>query len=149
MIISHHNYDDEKNKYSVIDGTTTFHTEDKWAYSDRKHSRDNLVWKKGEMDIISPLLGVIRGEKLFARRPYVFLAHKSNKVEAETKSGIKYEYSEAIAEREVLSVSEESNKKYGIRPEQKIIADEFDIFEVKLRDSKIQAILDQDILAGF
>lgn len=142
-------YDDEKNKYVVIDAVTTFHTGNTWAYANRDNPRDNLVSKSGDMDISSPLLGVIRNEELIARQPYVFLEHKSNTVETETNSGIKHSYEEDIIQREVLAVSEVSNKKYGIKKGQKIIVDNYDVFDIQLREYKIQAILDSDVFGGF
>lgn len=141
-------YDDEGDKYIVIEGTSTFHIGDTWAYANRFSPKDNLVSKKNDPDISSPLLGIIRGNKLMARQPYVFIDHRKNVIDKETFSGIIFSEREEIMERQVLSVSEESRNKYGIKEGQKIVVKDEDIFDIKLTDSKIQCILDSDVLMG-
>jgi co-chaperonin GroES (HSP10) len=142
-------FDEDKNKYIVIAGNTTFHDGDKWAYGNRINPRDTLVAKSGEMDIISPLLGMIRAGKLIARRPYVFINHEDTKVSRETISGIIYSEDQFVMKRNVLSVSEESTRSFGMKEGQNIVVEDFDIFDIKLPNKDfIQCILDRDILMG-
>lgn len=141
-------YDDEENKYVVIDGTTTFHTEDFIVYANRKNPKDTLVYRRGDMDTVSPLLGMIRGEKLIARRPYVFLEHKSNVVDKTTQSGIVYSQTEDVIERKVLAVSEQSEKSFGVVQNETVVIFDKDVFNVKVSSNTIQCVMDEDILMG-
>lgn len=139
-------YDDDDNKYVVIDGVTTFHKHDTWAYGNRVNPKDTLVSKAGDMDVISPLLGVVRDGELIANFPYVFLEHRSNIVEKISQSGIIFSDMEFIAKRKIIAASERSGVKYGVKKGQFIVVSEFDIFDVKLKDGMIQCTLDADIL---
>lgn len=139
-------FDDEGNKFIVVDATTTFHSGDHWVYASRNNPRDTLVSKKGDLDIISPVLGIVRNEELIARQPYVFINHLSNVVKKKSTFGITYEEEEEVMERTVLSVSEKSGIKYGIKDGQIIMAKDSDVFDIKIKDYFIQAILDQDVL---
>lgn len=141
-------YDEGGNKFSVIDGTTTFHYHDQWAYATRNNSRDCLVSAKGEMDIVSPLLGIIRNDKLIARSPYVFIEHKDTIVEKTSQFGILFTEQEELLERKILSVSDISNKKYGMKSGQTIVLKDVDMFSISLKDSKIDCVMDIDVMAG-
>lgn len=141
-------HDDEGNKYVVIDGITTYHQNDYWIYANRRNAKDTLVYSKNDMNITSPLLGVIRNEKLISRQPYVFLEHRSNVVERRSNSGIAYSETQEIVERKVLSVSSKSKNDYGLQQGQTILVRDADIFDVQLAKYKIQCILDSDVLMG-
>lgn len=143
-------FDDDKNKYVVVTGTTVLHQYDEWAYATRNSPRDVRVASKGDIKIVSPILGLLRGEKLIARFPYVFLEHLPTIVRKESKlSGIVYEEHEDILERTILSVSEESQKRFGMKNNQKVILQDMDVFTVKLNDGQIDCVLDNDVMFGY
>lgn len=140
-------YDDDGNKIIVIDGNTTYHENDEWVYASRRHPKDTLVARKGDMITVSPLLGVIRSDiYLIAIQPYVFLEHLPSVVEKVSQSGIMYSEKENIIERKVLSVSLPSRWDLMIDQGHTVVVKDVDVFDVKLKDGKIQCVLEQDIL---
>lgn len=141
-------YDGEGNKFIAIDGNTTFHEETLIINADRKHPTETIVYKKGELNAASPLLGIIRGEKLIARNPYVFIEHEGNTVDKVSDVGILYSEKVEISERKILSVSDKSSIKYGMKDGQMIMVEEYNIFDVKTPTGIIQCIIDEDILIG-
>lgn len=141
-------YDEEKNKLIVINATTILHKHDQWAYATRQSPRDVKVASKGDIETFSPILGLIRKDMLIARFPYVFINHLSNIVEMVSKSGIIFKQEQNLLEREVLAVSDESKKRYGIQEGQTILVQDMDIFSVSLSDKKIDCILDNDVMAA-
>lgn len=142
-------YDEEKNKFIVVQATTILHKFDQWAYATRQSPRDVLVAKIGDIETFSPVLGLIRGDKLIARFPYVFLNHESTKVDKISESGILYTEEQQILERKVLSVSKESELRHSIIKEGKtVIVQDIDVFSVQLKDSKIDCIIDSEIMAS-
>ena len=143
-------FDEHKNKYVVVQAETVLHQYDEWAYATRNSPRDQKVSASGDIKTISPILGLLRNNILIARFPYVFLEHKNTLVRKESALvGIVYEEHEYILERKVLSVSDKSRKKYGIRENQMVILQDPDMFDVQLKESKIQAIMDSDIMIGY
>lgn len=142
-------YDEEDNKYIVVQATTILHTHDEWAYATRNFPKDQKVAKAGDIETMSPILGLIRNEKLVARFPYIFINHESATVQKVSKFGIMWTEQQFVLEREVLSVSDESKKRYGIKEGQSILVQDPDIFLVQLKDSKVDCILDQDVMLGF
>jgi len=154
-------YDKDGNKFIVIDATTTFHSSDMWLYANRKevynkdlkrmvreNPRDQLMYAKGDMDIISPLLGLVRKDKLIAREPYIFIDHKSTFIEKETQSGITYTEQEFILKRKILASSVDSIKKYGtfLEAGKNILVQDADVFLVKINDYTMECMLDKDVL---
>lgn len=140
-------YDEDKNKYIVIGAITTFHEKDEWAYANRNNPKDAKISSKGEMDKVSSLLGLLRGDRLIARRPYVFINHLPSKVSRETIAGIVYMEDQCVMKRNILSVSDESKKRIGMSDGDTIVVEDFDIFDIKLPNGAyIQCILDVDIL---
>lgn len=141
-------YDEEGNKYITIDGNTTFHENSLIVSADRNHPRETIVYKCGEINAESPLLGILRDDKLIARRPYVFIEHKTNTEEKVSKSGIMFSEKKDITERKILSVSKDSTTKFGMLNGQTIIVKENDIFDVRTPNGIIQCIMDEDIMIG-
>lgn len=143
-------FDDDKNKFIVIAGTTILHQYDEWAYATRQSPRDVKVSAKGDIQTVSPILGLLRKDKLIARFPYVFLNHRPTTVKKESALvGIVYEEHEYILERIILAVSSESEKRYGMKEGQKVLLQDPDMFDVSLKEGKIQCVLDSDVMIGF
>jgi hypothetical protein len=130
-----------------INATTTYHTDTLIAYANRQSKRDQIVYQKGDFDEVSFLLGIIRGDKLIARSPFVFIDHASNEVEKETRSGIIYKEKQKTLVRRVLAVSDTTSEKYSTNHSDKILVFDCDIFEIKLFDKSIDCVYDLDIVA--
>lgn len=140
-------YYDGDDTICFLEANTTYHETDNIAYQTRKSKRDEIVWQAGEINELSGLLGVIRDEKLIANEPFVFLKHETNIRTMVSKSGMMYDQSDKIIEREVLAISEGSSLKYGLKAGDCLTIDDYDLFTVKLdEDAAIDCINDQDIL---
>lgn len=137
--------DDNGELYHVL-ATTTYHTKTKVIEADRKNKRDQIAYMKGDYEELSPLLGVLRGDKLIARAPYVFLEHQSNVIKVISKQGLHYQEKHKILKRRILSISKESSEKFYIDESDVIICDDFDLFSVKIGDRTIDCIQDRDVM---
>lgn len=142
-------FDEDKNKYIVVNARTILHEYNEWAYGTRQSPRDVIVSAKGDIQTFSPILGILRSNKLIARFPHVFLEHKNTAVIKKSMFGITYTDHEDILERKVLSVSDESKKRYGIKENQLVVIKDIDMFDVKLKEGSIQCVLDSDVILGY
>jgi hypothetical protein len=127
-----------------INAITTVHEKDEVAYANRRSPKpkDQVIAKAGDYDQISPLLGVIRHERIIARSPYIFLHHESNIISKVSASGLLYEETQMIYERMVLASAEEE-----IRGGDILILRDFDVFHVKAEGRKMDVIFSKDALA--
>jgi co-chaperonin GroES (HSP10) len=154
---------DDGDKIVWVNANTTYHAEDAWAYGNRtkvkgrdrfgahkmfNNDRDQMVWRKGEVEEVSQILGWIRGNEMFANDPYIFLHHEEHEKKLLTLSGIHYSEKPEIITRTVLCSSATSFEKYGITSGDKVRIKEVDTFEVKLQDKKITCVNDVDMLCG-
>lgn len=140
-------YADGDDNIYWLDVNTTYHQEDEIVWQNQKTKRNVIVHSKGDYDELSGLLGVIRDNELIANAPYIMLKHESNIKTLVSKSGIIYEDSQKIIEREILAISEESSLKYGLKKGDLITIDDYDSFDIKLTDElAITAINDCDPL---
>jgi co-chaperonin GroES (HSP10) len=137
---------DGEDKLVCVDAVTTRHEEDYVVYATRQSKRDQIVYSKGDFDILSKLLGIIRNQELIARDPYVFLNHKTNVEKKQTKSGITYNETKYCFEREILSAPKETTEKLGFKKGDRIMVSDFDIFDITVDDKKISCIHDIDII---
>lgn len=141
-------YSDGDDNIYWLDVKTTYHEEDEIAWQTQKSKRDQIVHIKGDYNELSGLLGVIRGEEIFANCPYVFFKHESEIQTMVSSGGVMYDEDKKIIEREVLAISDESSEKYGIKVGDRVVLDSYDTFDIKLNDElAITAVNDMDILA--
>lgn len=141
-------YKDGDDRIYFISVNTTYHKETLIAYQNRKSKRDQIVHTAGELNELSPLLGIIRGDELIANDPYVFIENLSNKAMKVSGAGIMYTETQKIFDRQVLSVSKSTTERFGIKKGDLVKLDDFDIFTVKLdADNTISAVNDSDVLA--
>lgn len=131
-----------------INATTTFHDSTHTAYANRKSKRDQIVYENGDIDEESFLLGIVRGQKLIARSPIVFIDHTSNEQEKVTGSGLIYTEKLHTFTRRVLAISDEASAKKRIVEGDQILVADFDIFEIKMDyyGKSIDAIFEKDII---
>jgi co-chaperonin GroES (HSP10) len=137
---------DNGNKMVVIDGNTTYHDRDEIVFANRRTPKNTIVSKRGDYDNISPLLGVIRNEEIIARMPYVFLSHEKNVIAKVSGAGILYEETQEIYERKVVSISEESMKKYHVKNGDVVMVKDTDTFNIGVGNKTLTAVDDRDIM---
>lgn len=139
--------EDNGDRLYCIEGVTTFHKDDLWINASRKNPTDRPVWLKGDIDNQSPLLGIIRNDKIISRNGMCFIDHVNNKKMVVTNSGLEYEYDQKVVQHKLLAASEESIENYGLDLNREILVKEADVFSVKLPDnSYCQCVFDADIL---
>ncbi len=134
-------------KYISVKAVTEYHDKELWAYANRQQlrSKDMKVAKNGAVKNVSQILGCIRGEKLLANDPYVFIKYREEGKKV-TQSGIEYKDQSKIAETKVLAVSTHSRELYGIENGKDCYVAFQDIFDIELPDGKICACNDEDVL---
>jgi len=134
-------------KYVCVRAVSTYHEGDTWAYANRqtKGSKDIRVARKGQLKSVSDILGCIRGDKLIASDPYVFIEHRTQG-KKKTASGIEYKDNSTVAETKVLAVSLDSSRKFHIEEGRTVFVKFDDIFDVELPDGTICACNDEDVL---
>lgn len=146
---------EEDERVIWVHANTTYHEDDFVAYADRrlvpgnarqmiKQKRDQIVWKRGDIDEVSQVLGWIRGDQLIANDPYVFLNHEEPNKIITTNAGIMYSERQIVLEREVMAVS--PRNKYRITPGLKILVFECDTFDIDYDGKKVTCANDSDIL---
>jgi co-chaperonin GroES (HSP10) len=136
-----------EDKLVAVQAVTIRHEEDSVAYASRNSPKDQIIWCKGDYDLTTKIIGVLRGEELISLDPFVFLAHQPHVFQRETKSGITYEETTRTLEREVLAVSERSSNEFGLQKGNVILCHEYDVFNVIIGGKTICVINDADILA--
>jgi len=135
-------------KLVVINAVTTRHQSDEIVYANKRTPKDTIVAFKGDYDVVSQLLGVVRNQKLYSVDPYVFLDHRKNIVQMKTKSGITYEEKQMAVQREVLSVAPYSKKAFKISEGRSVLIMDHDIFDVVIDGKTISCANDRDVMMG-
>lgn len=127
-----------------INAVTTIHQFDEVVYANRKSQRpkDQVIARKGDYNEISPLLGIIRGEQIMARFPYVFLHHESNVISKVSAAGLLYEETQHAYERQILSSGDEY-----YQDGETVFLRDIDVFPVKAGDRKFDCVFSKDIQA--
>ena len=150
-------YNDENGDVYWCNATTTYHKDDHVIYANRKNPRDIKVWSRGDYDEVSPLIGVIRNDKLIARDPFIFLEHLPTIEEKETATGLilpfaKYNRYDTgnkdknSLDRKVLACSKKATQNYGIEQGDIIRVNDSDVFNIKYGNSQIDCVNDRDII---
>lgn len=123
--------------FFVINPTTKYHKEESMAFPNIKTPAFQLVWEKGEVDELSPLIGVIRNGELIANSPYVFVSDVSD-------NGIME--NEELIEATVFSHSDLSKDIYGMSIGERVVLRDLDTFEISIQGKKIVCCNDVDLL---
>lgn len=142
-------YQDENGDVFWLNATTTYHDQELVAYQTRRSKRDQIVHSRGDVDELSMLLGVMRGDELIARQPYVFLENLPVTKILTTNSGIVFQETDTILTRKIIAVSKETTAMYNIKAGDTVLVDDHDIFAVEIKKDalKIDCVNDADILA--
>lgn len=137
--------EDENGEVYWLNATSTYHRETAVAYANQRSPRDQIIHMKGELDEMSMLLGVIRGDKMIARMPFVFLENEPTVIKMHTLSGIEYNQKQTILKRKVLAIDDVSAVKYKTRVGDEIYVYDRDVFMIELDGKKIDCVNDEDI----
>lgn len=140
-------YKDGEDIVYWLEARTTYHEDTLIAHASQKNPRDQIAYTKGDYENLSMLLGVFRGDKIYAREPFVFLEHESNNVSKVSPSGILYSETKNTYQRKVIASSPESQKNYGIHPGSAILVHDFDVFGVSFGGRQFDCICDGDSFA--
>lgn len=116
---------------------TTYHDKDSLPGLDGRKA-----FVKGDYNIISQLLGVVRNNKVIAFSPYVFLNHKSNLILKVLPNGQISKFKEDMSEREVLAAGDKLSFKDG----NKILLKEEDMFSRDIGGKEVSVMFERDIL---
>lgn len=126
----------KNNQVVCVDAESTYHEDDALpAQNGRK------AWVKGDHDIISPILGVIRENEAIAFDPHVFLENKSTKLVMVMYNGELREAKAPITSRIVISAPEGSR----LQPGDEVTIREEDIFTREIRGKEMSVIFQEDI----
>ena len=100
------------------------------------------AWAKGDFDVISMILGVVREDKLIPFDPYIFMVYKPDYLKILNVRGEAMRESNAVVEREVIAAPEGCNYKCGSR----IMIKKDDWFDREINGHKIAVCFRQDVL---
>lgn len=140
-------YSDDEGDVYWVNAHTTYHDTTMVAFANRKSPKDQIVYTSGDIDELSPLLGLVRNGELIPIQPYVFLEHKDNVFQKSTLVGITYEETQQVFVRKVLCAPQESLVTPKVKNGDNVLVRDFDIFMVTLDGRKLDCIVDTDILA--
>ena len=125
------------NQIICVDAATTYHTK-----SATPAMNGRRAWVKGDFDVISSILGVVRNNKIIAFDPYVFLVTQSNMIVQVLANGKIIETKEDISRRDVLSARKDSVFKDG----DTILIKEENMFSRVINGATISVVFEKDIL---
>ncbi len=126
-----------ENKLIVVNAITTYHDKDSTPMIDGRKT-----YKKGDYDILSPILGVVRMGKLIPFRPYVFLKWEDPTKMYVSPAGLKIEREDDICQREVIGAHPDS----GYADGDKVLIKEGMLFSRFIDKKEISVIFEEDIL---
>lgn len=97
---------------------------------------------KGDYDVVSPLMGVVRRSRVIAFPPFVFLVHKSNLIITKLPNGRELAVPERISEREILAAPASSEFKGG----DTILIKEIDMFSRFIDGKELSVCFHEEII---
>jgi hypothetical protein len=128
----------KNNQVVCVEAASTYHTEDSLPSQTRR-----MAWVKGDHDIVSPILGVIRENEAIAFDPHVFLENRVAKLVMVMFNGELREAKEAVTSRIVISAPENSNVRQG----DEVTIKEEDIFTREIHGKEMSIVFIEDIKA--
>ena len=125
---------------------TDYVKEDKIAYADRKFPKDRILAKKGEIEAITDIHGVIRNGELIAISPYVILNYTPTKTKVTTQSGIFYDEPIRILQTKVISAAKDSTLNFGVAEGASVKVKEGDVFKIDINNEPYYFCNDSDVM---
>lgn len=138
---------DETGKWVTPIAVTSYIKEDVIAPANRQFPKDRIMAKKGEIDNVSDIIGVIRDGNVHAIAPYVFMKFVPPSAEKKTFSGIIYDEPTRILETKILSASKYSMEFYGIGDGATIKVKETDTFKIEVNNAIYLVCNDIDVIS--
>jgi len=131
----------------LVNANSTYHKETLVVDANRRITKPTIVYYAGDVDELSPILGLIRGGELISNSPYVFLEHEESVIQKVSAFDILYTEEEKTYQRKVISSPIYLNKQIPINKGDILLLDDRDVFPVILNDKKIDCVVDTDVLA--
>ena len=129
-------------KLVVVWATSTYVEEDVITRANRVIKKDQVVARKGELQMVSDIMGVIRNGEIFAKDPYVFLKYDPFALKHNSSGLIYYEQKKDNVDLEVLAISDNSREKFTfIKKGCSVYVKESDTFRIDLTDDRIQDVI--------
>jgi len=125
-------------RFISIPAKTTYHEKDA-----RPDMNFRKAYVKGDFDELSKVLGVVRGKKIIAFRPYVVLNHESNIISIVLPNGRLAEKSEPIVKREVVAAGNE------FKDGTQIYVKDEDLFERQIAHKTFSFAFETDVLCQY
>ncbi len=138
-------FEDDNGKVFIVDPTTKYHKEENIAYGNRDNPKNQIAWSRGEIEEVTQLLAIIRDGELIGNDPYVFLNYLPEEEEFNA-GGIMFSEVPEIIERQILSVSAKSSKKYEVKNGDNILVRLLDTFPVKFLGKEVICCNDEDLM---
>lgn len=138
-------HEDADGKYIVIDSRVAYCDSDIILYANRKTPHDTIIQNKGDVEFLTPLLFVKRGDSLIANAPWVVLEHVKLNDEFEESEGSEIATREVmtrIVHRKILATSDDSSYKPG----QTAVIEWDCIFDKYIDGAIVEVALEDDIL---
>jgi hypothetical protein len=129
---------DKGDKLLSVKALTTYHTSD-LRTSDGKR----FIHNNGDFDQISPILGMIREDKVIAREPYVIFLHTPSVIKRIEGVGISLEEKPTFLKREVLAVHDGAPYKAG----DNVIIHDRDVVDRTYEGKAMQVAFSRDVVA--
>lgn len=135
----------EKDKVVCLNAITKYHDSDFFVPANRNRPFDQYVYRVGDIDTASMLIGVIRDGEIIPNFPYIILAYKKlNTMHVANKAGIyQMDFEEKVVERYVVAVNERSKLKVG----DVVVVDADSLFDRVADGKMVSVVYEHDILA--
>lgn len=137
-----------EDKVISLNADTKYFKEDIVIHASQKQPRDMNLCFKGEVQDVSPIIAIVRGDKIIANHPYVILKHVEIPFLQVNKNGVLGFHSEELITREVIGVSNHSTQEFGIENGMKVMVKESDTFNIVWDGQTITAINDADVMTA-
>lgn len=133
-------YEKDGDKFFLVDSVTRYHDNELVVDGNRTYPKNQLVWRRGEVEALSELIGFIKNGCVVANDPYVFLEYED---EQEPE---KFKERPEVETRRILSVSEITNRKYCVMDGDDVCVRFMDTFDISIKDKKVTVVDDEDLL---
>lgn len=125
-------------KIVSMKAVTTYHDK-----PSRLNQNNRRAYNKGDIDVLSPLLGVVRKKEIIAFAPNVFIEHKSSTILLVSNTGVVMEQKEDVCTRKVISAAPDSDYQDG----DVILVKDEDMMFRSVENKEIALAMDWEILA--
>lgn len=126
-----------------IRATTTYHEQD-FIMGGNEKANPKIIWKAGEINLLSPVIAIVRGDQIIVNDPFVLLQYV--KVEVGFKANAEGILVKGKVEDLLLRTIICSSEEDSFAPGDVLLVDDLDLFERSINDKVFSVIFKQDIL---